>query len=145
MIICILLLTLNIKIDHISTSTRLMATTLGWRMSQADGPQLVKLPDRAITWPHEVTWQIKNDISPLIRGLWLLILRFIVHGHYPSSLLTLWACDQAITWLIKNVIFQLPREIWLPNFTKWWVLMPIIYKVTQPVNHVRSYNKWKTL
>ena len=41
---------------HISTSTRLMATTLG------------KF-DPMITWPHEVTRLIKNDISQLPRGL----------------------------------------------------------------------------
>ena len=57
-ITCILLVTLKIKIYHISTSTRLMATTLD---------RLYPM----ITWPYEVLWLIKNDISPLPRGLWL--------------------------------------------------------------------------
>ena len=76
-IICILLLTLKIKVGHVSTSRRRMATTLG-RL------------DPLVTWPHEVTWLIKNDISSLPRGLWLAKLtrwRFIVKGHHPFSLL----------------------------------------------------------
>ena len=67
-IICILLVTLKIKIYHISTSTRLMATTLD-RL------------DPMITWPHEVMWLIKNDKSTLPQSLWLSNLtrwRFIV-------------------------------------------------------------------
>ena len=63
-IIRILLPTLKIKIDHISTSTRLMFTTLG-------RTTLSKVTYPAITWPHEVMWQTKNDISPLPRRLWL--------------------------------------------------------------------------
>ena len=90
-----------------------MATTLG-RL------------DLLVTWPHEVTWLIKNDISPLPRGLWLAKLtrrRFIVKGHHPLSLLMLWSRDQVITWQMENVISQLPRDLWLPNLTEWWVLM----------------------
>ena len=99
-IICIPILTLDIKIDHISIFTRRIVITLG-RLHPM------------IAWPHEVTWLIKNDISPLLRGLWLPHLswwRFIVNGHHPSSHLTLWLRDQVITWQMKNVIFQLPRD-----------------------------------
>ena len=46
---------LKIKIDHISTSTRLMATTIGRLVRKAEGPLPAKLRDPSITWPHEVT------------------------------------------------------------------------------------------
>ena len=51
----ILLLTLKIKIDHISTSTRLMATTHGILVSSDEGSQPAKLLDPGITGPNEVT------------------------------------------------------------------------------------------
>ena len=108
-IIWILHLTLKIKTDYISTSTKLMVTTLG-RIN----PLIMR--------SHEVTWLIKNDISPLPRGPWLARWRFIVKGHHPLNLLTLWSCDQIITWQMKNVISQLPRDLWLPKLTEWWVL-----------------------
>ena len=57
--------------------------------------------DPIITWSHEVTWLIKNDISPLPRGTWLPNLtrwRFIVKSHYPLSLLTLWSRDQVTSY-----------------------------------------------
>ena len=89
---CILLLALKIKTDCFSTSTRLIVTTLG-RL------------DPMSTWLHEVTWLIKNDISPLPRGPWLPNLtrwNFIVKGHNLLSLLTLWSCNQVITWLMTT-------------------------------------------
>ena len=42
-----------------------MATTLGRLVSEAEGAHPAKSRDPEITWPPEVTWQIKNDISPL--------------------------------------------------------------------------------
>ena len=51
-----------------------------------------------VTWSHVTN---KNNISPLPRGPWLLNLkrwRFIVKGHHPLSLLTLWSRDQVIMW-----------------------------------------------
>ena len=99
-IICIPILTLKIKKDHISTSARLMGTILG-RFHPL------------ITWPHEVTWLTKNDISPLPRALWLPNLArwmFIVKDHDSSSLLVLLSRNQVIIWQMKNVIFQLPRN-----------------------------------
>ena len=80
-----------------------MATTLG-RL------------DPLVTWPHEVTWLIKSDISPCLPGLCLPKLTrwiFIVKGHHPFSLLMIWSRNQVITWQIENVISQLPRDLWL--------------------------------
>ena len=135
--ICILLLTLKIKTDHISISTKLMVTTLD-RL------------DPMITWSHEVTWLIKNDTSPLPRGPWLPNLtrwRFIVKGHHPLSLLTLWSRDQVITWQMKNVISQFPLDLWLPNFTEWLVLMwaryPSSHTTCSSRGHIRSHDEWE--
>ena len=53
-----------------------MATTLG-RL------------DPLVKWPHEVTWLIKSDISPSLRGLWLPKLTrwmFILKGKGPPSI-----------------------------------------------------------
>ena len=140
------------RIYHISTSTKLMVSIFGRLVSSPEGTQPAKLRDPAITWPHEVMWQIKNDISPLPRRLWLPNLerkRFIIKDHHPLSLLTLWTRDQVITWLIKNVIFLLPRELWLRNLTEWWVPMqayyPQSYITCWSRGHIKSCNKWKTL
>ena len=87
-----------------------MATTLG-RL------------DPLVKWPHEVTWLIKSDIYPSLRGLWLPKLTrwmFILKGHHPLSLLMFWSRYQVITWQMQNVISQLPRDLWLPNLT--WVM-----------------------
>ena len=94
--------------------------------------------DPLVTWSHEVTWLIKNDISSCPRGLWqpkLTRSRFIVKGHHPLSLLMLWSGDQVITWQMENVISQLPRGLWLPNLTEWWVLMLAI----KPLS-IKSHN-----
>ena len=100
-IICNLILTLKITIDHISISTRLMST-------------LHDRLDPVIMWPYEVVWLIKNDISLLPQGLCLPDLtrwRFIVKDNHSWSLLKFWSCDQVIKWLTKNVISQLPPMV----------------------------------
>ena len=61
--------------------------------------------DSMITGSHEVTWLIKNDISPLPRGTWLPYLtrwRFTVKGHHPLSLLTLWSRDQVTSYHVTD-------------------------------------------
>ena len=92
--------------------------------------------DPVITSPYEVTWLIKNNISPLPRGL-------CHHSliHHSLSILTLWSCDQVITWLIKNVISQLSRDLWLLNLTEWGILMwTLSHKVTWQMKNV--INSW---
>ena len=113
-----------------------MATTLGRR-------------DPLVTWLHEVTWLIKSDISPPLRGLWLRKFTrwmFIVNSHHPLSLLLLWSRDQVITWQMKNLISQLPRDLWL---TEWWVLMRAYYLSSLITSwsrgHIRSHDKWKNV
>ena len=90
-----------------------------------------------ITWPHEVTWLIKNDISSLTRGL----------GRYPLSFLTLWSRNQVIPRQMENVISQFPRDLWLLNLTGWWVLMRACYPSSHITcwsrGHIRSHDKWK--
>ena len=75
--------------------------------------------------------------------------RFIVKGHHPLSLLTLWSRDQVITWQMENVIAQLPRDLCLPNLTKWWVLMRAYYPSSHITcwsrGHITSHDKWKML
>ena len=93
-----------------------------------------------ITWLHEVTWLIKNDISPLPRGPWLPNLtrwNFIVKGHYLLSLLTLWSCNQVITWHMKNDISQLPRDLRPPHLSEWWILMRAYY----PSSHSTCWSR----
>ena len=102
-----------------------------------------------ITWTHKVTWQIKDDISPLPLGLWLPNLtwwRFIVKGNHPLSLLTLWSSYDVTNG--KRFISTSARP-WQPNFTESWVLTPVYY----PSSHitcwwsgqVRSHDKWQML
>ena len=108
--------------------------------------------DPLVTWAHKVTWLIKSDMSPCLRGLWLPKLTrwmFIVKGHHPLSLLMLWSRDQIITWQMENVISQLPRDLWLPNLTEWWVLMRAYYLSSLITcwsrGHIRSHDKWKNV
>ena len=93
--------------------------------------------DPLVTWPHEVTWLIKNDISPLPRGLWLAKLtrwRFILKGHHPLSLLMFWSRDEVITWYMENVISQLNRG--LLSMKSHNLLITWLYKVTWQMKNV---------
>ena len=100
-IMCNLILTLKITIDHNSISTRLMST-------------LHDRHDPVIMWPYEVVWLIKNNISLLPQGLCLPNLtrwRFIEKVNHSWSLLKFWSCDEVIKLLTKNVISQLPPMV----------------------------------
>ena len=114
-IICNLILTLKITIDHISISTRLKST-------------LHDRLDPVIMWPYEVVWLIKNDLSLLPQGLCLPNLtrwRFIVKDNHSWSL---WSFDHVIKlssdW---QKMLYLNFHLWLPNLTELWVLMWAYY------------------
>ena len=67
-----------------------------------------------ITWLHEVTWLIKNNISPLPWGLWLPHLtmwRFIVNDHHALSHFTLWSRDHVITWQMKTLCLNFCKNM----------------------------------
>ena len=106
-----------------------------------------------VTWPcdHVATWSHvtnkKRHISTSPRPLIAYFGKVEIYSTWPLSIksfdaLGMWSSDHVTD---KKRYISTSARVWLPNFTKWWVLMPIIYKVTQPVNHIRSYNKWKTL
>ena len=124
-IIWILHLTLKIKTDYISTSTKLMVTTLG-RINPL------------IMWSHEVTWLIKNDISPLPRGPWLDKVEVCSKG--PPSIESF---DALIMWPNYHVTDE-KRYISTsarPMATKIDRVVGsnaglFIHQVTQPVDHV---------
>ena len=106
--------------------------------------------DSMITWSYEVTWLIKNDISPLPRGPSLPNFTrwgFMVKGHHPLSLFDTLMTDHVITWQMKNVISQLRQDLWLPNLTKWWILMQAYYlsghKTCWSRGHIRLHENDK--
>ena len=88
-ITCILLLTLKIKIDHISTSTRLIVTKLG---------RLVTTTSK-VTWPydHVTAWSHltnkKRFISTLLRPMTVKLGKVENYGKGPPPLRSTWSID----------------------------------------------------
>ena len=82
---CVLLLTLKIKIDHSSTSTRFMATTLGRLVNEVERPQPAKLRDPVITWLHDATNK-KRYISTFPRLMTAKLGKVEIYSKRPPSI-----------------------------------------------------------
>ena len=130
---------IKIKIDQISTSTRLMVTTLG-RLHPM------------ITWPYQVTWLIKKRyISTSTRPMTAKLDKAEVYSKGPASIgsfdaLVVWSNYQVINE--KRYISTSARPC-LPNLTESWVLMWAYYRSSDATcwwrSHIRSHHKRKML
>ena len=74
-----------------------------------------------ITFSHEVTWPIKNKISPILQGL----------------------------WQFKSLISLIPQSLLPPNLTGRWLIMnrthPWCHMTLWPHGHLKSRDKLKAL
>ena len=90
-----------------------------------------------ITWWHEVTWLIKNDISPFPRGPWLPNMTATIHWVF-------WRFDHVIK--LKCYI-STSAEPMATKLTEWWVRMRAYYPSSHPTcwsrGHIWSHDKWK--
>ena len=123
---CSQVITWQMKKRYIFTSTRPIATKLD-REVASDGKMSVTKPHNLfITWIYQVTWQIKNAISPIPRDLWppnLTGLLLMIKGKFYIELIkSTRSLSTGFTDLVKNhyafKIKRLAKKIWLKRFLK---------------------------
>ena len=93
-------------------------TKLGRIKTYNKGNSPLMSHDPLTMWSHEVRWQIKSKISPLLQGQWPPNCDHLWWGKltHNDPLIT-WS--RKVTWKIKNLISPLPQGIWPPNMASW--------------------------
>ena len=117
---------LPIYLDHISTSTWLVATIFGRLMSSDEESPPTKSHNPLITWSGDHVTNGKRYIFTSTRVKAVNLDKEVAFDEKilprkSRNSLSTWSHE--VTWLIKNVISPFPQDLWSPNLTGWWLMI----------------------
>ena len=111
--------------ENISSSGGPMATKFGRVVTYDKGNSPIMSNDPLITWSHEVTWQIKNLISPLLRGLWTPNMKGgDLWWEEPTyGVMILWNVVMCSHVTESKVTCPLWQDLRPWNLVSWWLMV----------------------
>ena len=91
-------------------------------------------------WSGEVTWKLKNKISPLLQSLWWQTWHNSGLWWGKLTHFFTWPSDQVVaevTWQIKSLISSFPQGLWQMKLTEQWLTI----RESHPWCHVTLWSR----